>query len=204
MSEPDSATGSARGRWLAALIFAGLFAVLIAVLATSSQGDDNRVASPLIGELVPAIEGDLLLGQAFSTATGAANGATATAFNIDSLGGRWVLVNFFASWCVPCRQEHPELVAWSQDHRFDGQVVSIPFGDTDEGAVAFFEEFGADSGLQPWPVLKDTDARWAVAFGVLRPPESFLVAPNGTVVARWQGRITANEVDQVIAAATGA
>ncbi len=183
----NSQSLSRRSRVIAAVIVAVLVGALIAVLATSTQGGDNRTASPLIGELVPAVESELLL-----------NGTdVSTTFNIDALNNRWVLVNFFASWCVPCRQEHPELVSWSNSHRFDGQVVSIPFGDTDEAAIGFFTEYGGD-----WPVLRDADARWAVAFGVLRPPESFLVAPNGTVVARWQGRITEAEIDQVIAEVT--
>ncbi len=195
---------SQRSRWIAASIVAVLVGALIVVLATSTQGGDNRVASPLIGEQVPAVESELLLSDTGGTTASGTNasGATtdvSTTFNIDALTNRWVLVNFFASWCVPCRQEHPELVAWSDSHRFDGQVVSIPFGDTDEDAIGFFAEYGGD-----WPVLRDSNARWAVAFGVLRPPESFLVAPNGTVVARWQGRITAAEIDQVIAEVTSA
>ena len=87
----------------------------------------------------------------------------------------------------------PELDDWSRRHKKDGVVVSIPFGDTEEDAKAFFAEHGGD-----WPVLMDGDAAWAVAFGVLRPPESFLVGPGGIVVAKWQGQITADEVDRVV------
>ena len=72
------------------------------------------------------------------------------------------------------------------------QTCALPIY-TEEDARAFFDEYGGD-----WPVLVDGDAAWAVAFSVLRPPESFLVAPGGTVVARWQGQITADEVDRVV------
>ncbi len=192
---------SARARLIAALIFLVIAGLFIVVLARSTQGGDTRAASPLIGELVPAIEGELLLGASSGTDTGAGREPNSV-FNIDAVTGRWVLVNFFASWCVPCRQEHPEIVSWSNSHPFDGQVVSIPFGDTDEAAVAFFTEYGDE--WPGWPVVKDANADWATAFGVLRPPESFLVAPNGAVIAKWLGRITAAEIDQVIAAASGA
>ncbi|HCB33829.1 MAG TPA: hypothetical protein DEP69_01210 [Acidimicrobiaceae bacterium] len=186
---------------MAALAFAALAAALIAVLATRDQDDGNRVASPLIGRQVPHVAGAVLTGPDADgpAAAGPAAAGAVVRFDIDADADRWILVNFFASWCAPCRREHPELVEWSGRHRYDGRLVSVPFGDTDEGAIGFFDEFGGD-----WPLLSDADARWAVAFGVLRPPESFLVAPGGTVVARWQGRITADEVDRVIAAATSA
>ena len=150
----------------------------VLVLATRESGTGTASRSPLIGQLVPAV-----VGVGFNEAT----------FDVDDFSDRWVLINFFASWCVPCEREHPQLAEWSRRHQKDGVVVSIPFGDTEEDARAFFAEHGGD-----WPVLIDSDAAWAVAFGVLRPPESFLVGPGGIVVAKWQGQITADEVDRVV------
>ena len=163
------------------LVSAGAALLLVAfvvVLATRESGNGSASSSPLIGKLVPPVAGVGINGQFF---------------DIDDHSSRWVLVNFFASWCVPCQREHPELTEWRQRHRENAVVVSVPFGDTEEDARAFFDEYGGD-----WPVLVDGDAAWAVAFSVLRPPESFLVAPGGTVVARWQGQITADEVDRVV------
>ena len=147
-------------------------------LATRDGGVGTQSSSPLIGELVPHIEGIGFNGESF---------------DIDEVTSGWVLINFFASWCVPCVREHPELVEWSRRHRADGVVVSVPFGDTERDARAFFAAHGGD-----WPVLMDNGSMWAVAFGVLRPPESFLAAPGGIVVAKWQGQITADEVDHVV------
>lgn len=155
-----------------------LLVAFVAVLATRQSGSGSASSSPLIGKLVPPVAGVGINGQVF---------------DVDDHSSKWVLVNFFASWCVPCQREHPELEEWRQRHRDDAVVVSVPFGDTEEDARAFFDEYGGD-----WPVLLDSDAAWAVAFSVLRPPESFLVAPGGTVVARWQGQITADEVDRVV------
>ena len=155
-----------------------LLVAFVLVLATRQSGSGSASNSPLIGKLVPPIAGVGLNGQVF---------------DVDDYSSKWVLVNFFASWCVPCQREHPELAEWRQRRRADGVVVSVPFGDTEEDARTFFDEYGGD-----WPVLVDSDATWAVAFSVLRPPEPFLVAPGGTVVARWQGQITADEVDRVV------
>ncbi len=159
---------------------AGLALVMfIAVLAVSDGSDgEGQVDSPLIGRAVPPLVGTTL------------DGGT---FDIDSAQGQWVLLNFFASWCVPCQVEHPELVEFSDRHR-DGSatVVSVVMGDTVENTERFFAERGGD-----WPVLIDADSAPA-QFVVVQVPESFLVAPSGLVVAKWIGDITADMVDGVI------
>lgn len=164
-------------RVVAALIAVVLVGFVI-VLATRDSESGLSVDSPLLGELVPDIEGTTFAGDPF---------------DVDEVLDRWIVVNFFASWCVPCEVEHPELVAWAAAHADDGVIVSVPFGDTREDARAFFDRLGGD-----WPVVFDDRAQFAVAFGVLQPPETFLVAPGGTVVARWQGAITANRIDDAI------
>lgn len=164
-------------RFISAAMGLILFGFVV-MLATREGGTGTASRSPLIGQLVPAVAGVGL------------NEAT---FDVDDFSDSWVLINFFASWCVPCEREHPQLAEWSRRHKKDGVVVSVPFGDTEEDARAFFADHGGD-----WPVLMDGDAVWAVAFGVLRPPESFLVSPGGIVVAKWQGQITADEVDRVV------
>lgn len=170
-----------RNVWAVRLVSAVIGVILlvfIAVLATRENGSGEASSSPLIGELVPAVSGESING---------------TDFDIDDFSDRWVLVNFFASWCVPCEREHPQLAEWQVRHTENGIVFSIPFGDTEDDVRDFFEKHGGD-----WPVLMDRDAAWAVAFGVMRPPESFLVGPGGIVVAKWQGQITADEVDRVV------
>ncbi len=164
---------------MAAVVAALIMIGLVILLWTRDGGTDFAGQSPLINQVVPAVAGETLEGEPF---------------DIDDARGKWVVVNFFASWCVPCEQEHPELVEFAARHVDDALVVSIPFGDTEEGARAFFEELGGD-----WPVVKDPDAEFAVKFAVLRPPETFVVAPSGFVVNRYQGRITADLLDDHIA-----
>ncbi len=78
-------------------------AVLVTVLATSGSSGQQSARSPLIGKPAPAIKGPSILGG--------------PAVQLSAYTGKWVLVNFAASWCVPCRQETPQLLAFSQDHQ---------------------------------------------------------------------------------------
>jgi cytochrome c biogenesis protein CcmG/thiol:disulfide interchange protein DsbE len=154
--------------------------VLVGVLATRDTGD-RSADSPLLGELVPPVAGETMTGEAY---------------DIDDHQGQWVVVNFFAQWCVPCRLEHPELVAFSEEHAASGDasIVSIAFDDEAADIEEFFSEEGGD-----WPVLTTGTGRIAVDFGVTGVPESYLVAPDGTVVAKWISGVRAADIDATIA-----
>lgn len=154
---------------------------LVAVLATSEPANERRARSPLVGKAVPALSGETLDGGRF---------------DIDAQRGRWVVVNFFATWCVPCVQEHPELVAFDREHRAagDASLVSVVFSDDPAKARTFFAKQGGD-----WPVLVDEDGGAALDFGVPKVPESYLVTPNGRVAAKFTGGVTQEGLDQAIA-----
>jgi cytochrome c biogenesis protein CcmG/thiol:disulfide interchange protein DsbE len=97
-------------------IAAGLvLVVFIAVLATS-DGDSGFARSPLVSNPAPLISGEAVDG---------------TMFDLDDQRGRWVVVNFFSTTCVPCIEEHPELVAFDEEHSAvgDAAVVSVAFSD---------------------------------------------------------------------------
>jgi cytochrome c biogenesis protein CcmG, thiol:disulfide interchange protein DsbE len=110
--------------------------------------------------------------------------------------GRWVVLNFFGSWCVPCLEEHPELVAFDAAHRAEGDavLVSTTFDDRAEDARAFFEEHGGT-----WPVIDDPENSIGVTYGVAQVPETFVISPNGTVVQRYAGPVTRAALDELIA-----
>lgn len=172
-------------------IIAGIVAValaaLIALFATSSPGGGGEPgagsASAVVGKLAPKLSATTLDG---------------TAFDLDKLRGKWVLVNFFATWCPPCVAEHPQLVKFSQETAGRAEVVSVPFDDTPDKIREFFAENGGS-----WPVLGGDTGDAAIDFGVVKLPESFLVDPQGKVVAKIAGGVTAADLERRIGAATG-
>jgi cytochrome c biogenesis protein CcmG/thiol:disulfide interchange protein DsbE len=178
-----------RGLVLGISIAVGVVLVaLIVVLATRDPAQDRTADSPLIGKVAPAIAGDTI----------APSGSIGAPFDLDLQRGQWVVVNFFATWCTPCIREHPELIEFSQRHQElgDASVVSVVFDDSAEDVVDFFEENGGE-----WPVVDGDEVilDWAVA----AVPESFLVDPDGRVVARLTGGVTADGLDELLGQAQG-
>ncbi len=155
-------------------------ALLVALLATSDTSEERAHDSHLLGEAAPLIEGTTTSGDWF---------------DLDELRGRWVVVNFFSTTCVPCVVEHPELVAFAEAHAptGDASVVSVAFDDSAANVTAFFEANGGD-----WPVLAADTGAVAVRYGVTGVPESYLVAPTGAVAAKIIGGVTAAELDSLI------
>jgi cytochrome c biogenesis protein CcmG/thiol:disulfide interchange protein DsbE len=154
--------------------------LLVVVLATRKPVAERDQESPLVGQAVPALAGPTLDGSTY---------------NIDTQRGQWVLVNFFASWCAPCQVEHPELRKFADEHQAagDASVVSVPFQDTDDAIREFFARNGGT-----WPVLAQAPSESVFDFGVVKLPESYLVAPSGQVVAKFNGGIETAKVDEVI------
>ncbi len=183
----DGRNGGAMGPARKAALAAGL--VVVALLAlfiygVANVGNDDAAfgPSPLDGELAPAISGATLDGGRYS---------------LDADRGRWVVVNFFATWCPPCITEHPELIKFSQRHAADGEraVVSVVFGGAAETEAArdFFDTNGGD-----WPVVMDPTGTLSVDYAVPRVPESILVSPTGLVLGKIRGGVTADELDAII------
>jgi cytochrome c biogenesis protein CcmG/thiol:disulfide interchange protein DsbE len=159
---------------------------LLGVLATRPPATMKRVRSPLIGKAVPTLSGELL------------DGGT---FELPAPPGTWVLVNFFATWCVPCRVEHPELVRFAARHEVvgDAEVVGVVFQDSAQAVRDFRLSEGGT-----WPMVLDPNGSVAVRFGVARVPESYLIAPSGTVVAKFTGGIKDDDLEQLLARLTSA
>ena len=178
---PRRGPGAAR---TAAIIVGVVLVLFIALLATRKSSDDRFGPNPLRNQVVPKVAGLTLTGEYI---------------DIDRFRGKWVVVNFFATWCIGCRVEHPELVKFTNAHRAAGdvQVVSVAFEDQPAAIKEFFDRQGGD-----WPVIINDNASTAISFGVTGIPESFVVAPNGLVVDNFTG-VTAKDLDAVIDAYGG-
>lgn len=157
-------------------------AALVLVFVMSPKGEDEP-SSPLIGKLAPELIGSTLSGDDF---------------DIDDHRGQWVVVNFFATWCPPCVQEHPELVSFAERNGDAVQLVSVAFDDTEVAKVkTFFAENGGD-----WPVITGGADGASLDYGVKKLPESFLVDPSGTVAVKINGGVTVAQLEGYIAERT--
>ncbi|MBA2437543.1 MAG: TlpA family protein disulfide reductase [Acidimicrobiia bacterium] len=161
--------------------------LLVTALATSDSSAGRTGESPLLGRPAPALEGPSVL----------AGGGD---FALSDQAGRWTLVNFFATWCVPCQAEHPDLVRFSAAHAEadDARVVSVVFSDDPDDVARYFAEKGGS-----WPVLEDEVGQGALEWGVTGVPESFLVGPDGTVRAKITGGVEYDKLETLLARAQG-
>jgi cytochrome c biogenesis protein CcmG/thiol:disulfide interchange protein DsbE len=184
-TEPTAEPTRPRRRRTALFVSIALGAVLvlfIAVLATREPSQDRVTDSPLVGEVAPPVEGTSLV--------------DGSAVDLDALRGQWVVVNFFATWCIPCRTEHPELLSFSRRHAQagDASVISVVFQDSPEAVRDYFAE--EDSN---WPVIDGSGTGVILDYAVAQVPESFVVSPTGYVVAKVTGGVTSVGLDQLIA-----
>ena len=177
---PPPVTGGGRMAVWIVVPVAVVLSLLILLLATREPASERAANFALRGEIAPLIEGE---------------GLDGVWFDIDDHASRWVLVNFFSTTCVPCVREHPELVAFHERHApvGDVQVVSVAFDDSAANVATFFADYGGT-----WPVLTADTGRFAVSYGVVAVPESYLIAPGGTVVEKVIGGVAADQLDALI------
>ena len=168
---------------LAAAILAVGFVVVLIVASPDSQTDAQ---SPLLGNPAPSVVTTTIDDQPFDLAR---------------RKGSWVVLNFFNSTCVPCRAEHPELLAFATAQASSDQpaeLYTVVNDDSDSAVQAFFDEHGGS-----WPKLRDDNGSIAVAFGVARVPETWIIDPNGFVRLRIAGKLTDGLLDEQLALLEG-
>ncbi len=148
---------------------------------------------PEVGDPMPDVE---LVPLAGHGAGGAGSAGSPVA--ISDLRGKWVLVNLWASWCEPCRDEAPALQRLSERHAGELVVLGVDTNDLSSDALEFAREYGID-----YPLLHDGEGLLKKAVGATGLPESYLVDPAGTVALRAIGAVDAaylrREVDPLLA-----
>jgi cytochrome c biogenesis protein CcmG/thiol:disulfide interchange protein DsbE len=170
-----------RRRWLALLplaVFAALAGVFL--LQLLSGRDSATVPSALIGEPAP------------QTALPPLEGVDLPGLFSEEFPGNVTLVNVWASWCAPCRQEHPMLMALAQDERI--RVAGLNYKDRPEQARGFLSELG-----NPYDAIGvDWSGRTAIDWGVYGVPETFLVGSDGKILFKHVGPLTPDLVSTTL------
>lgn len=163
--------------WIAmaiAIVMVGLFVVLVG--ADSDGGQDAR--SPLLGRPAPEATGTLIDGGNF---------------DLSQRKGSWVVLNFFRADCIPCIQEHPDLVEFDAQQAALGsagaELYSVVVDDSREDVEEFFDDNGGD-----WPVVLDHQLI-DVSFGVALVPETWFIDPSGIVRARIISRVSTERLN---------
>jgi cytochrome c biogenesis protein CcmG/thiol:disulfide interchange protein DsbE len=154
---------------LAWLLYVGLF-----------QGPPSLLPSPLVGKPAPDIALPALDAQAEK-------------FDRAELGqGRPIIVNFWASWCVPCRLEHSTLEALAA--RKGIALYGVDYKDKPENARAFLSELGNPFGK----INQDQEGRVSIDWGVTGVPETFVIDSKGIIRVHYAGPLNDQVVEQLI------
>lgn len=180
---PSAATQRPRTlRWVA-LGLAVVAVAFVVVLATRDSAQEVAANSPLLGKIAPEVTGRELDGRTV---------------RLSQFRGRYVLMNFFATWCTPCLREHDDLMRFQGNHTATGDatVLGVIFDDDPDNVRRFFEQRGGD-----WPVITDDSGKVSLDFGVRGPPESFLISPEGIVLTRIIGGVDSGRLENLLAQA---
>lgn len=170
--------------WKRALIAGAVAIPVIGLLRFGLTRDPRAIASPLPGRKAPLF--DLAV---FASGSGKIAPPPGERVRLQELRGNVVVVNFWASWCLPCRDEHATLSQVAARYEDRGvRFVGVMYNDVTANALRWIEEMGG----QKYPALLDPGTRTAIDFGVYGVPETFFVSRDGLVASKYTGPIPAS------------
>lgn len=156
--------------WGILILGLALIGGLVGLLASGFGTNPNAIPSTLEGSPAPAFTLQSFDGETVSLA---------------ELEGKPVVLNFWASWCVPCLQEHRTLVEASQAFGKDVVFLGVLYSDTEENGRKFLTKHG-----QGFPSLLDPTGRTAVDYGVTGVPETFFLDAEGKIARKVTGPLS--------------
>ena len=161
---------------VASLLSVGLLVLLGSQLLVPAQNQTNAASSPLIGHPAPDFTLAVLGPHAGSDST----------IRLASLKGKPILLNFWASWCVPCQQEAPLLQkTWQSVQRQGIIFLGIDFQDARSDGLNFLHTYGIT-----YPNVADDTGSTAINYGVTGVPETFFIDRQGVIVSKVIGELT--------------
>jgi cytochrome c biogenesis protein CcmG, thiol:disulfide interchange protein DsbE len=164
--------------WKRSLIGLGISVPIVMLLGYGLTRDPRHIASPLPGRVAPEFALPAL--------------EAGDSIKLSELKGNVVVVNFWASWCIPCRQEHPVLLEAARAYQPKGvKFLGIAYNDKPEDSQRWLNELG-----KSYPSLVDNGARTAIDYGVSGVPETFIMDKHGVVAFKKFGPITTAEINQ--------
>lgn len=140
-------------------------------LARGFEFDPRRIDTPLIGKPAPAFRLPVLGGGERG---------------LEDRAGKPAVMNFWATWCVPCRQEHPLLQQAARVYGDRVEFTGIVYIDTEEKIRQWLGPGGS-----VYPILIDDRTRTAIAYGVSGVPETFFIDRDGTMIEKYNGPLPA-------------
>ena len=150
-------------------------AALVGVLFLGLGKDPAVIRSPLIGKPAPTFA----LREVGTNRT----------VDISSFRGKPLVINFWATWCGPCWEEHPVLVANARMLQPNVQFLGVVFQDKEEKILGFLEQRGTS-----YPTLVDDKGKTAIAYGVGGVPETYFLDATGKIVAKHAGPMSADDI----------
>lgn len=170
------------GLTIASVVSGALVVLLLVRLISAGTAAGGDPVSPLAGKPAPD----------FTITTW--NGVSAQQVRLADLKGKPVVVNFWASWCDPCREETPVLQAAWQKYQGSGVMfVGVAMRDKQSDGAAFLKQYGVT-----YPSGPDTTGQITIDYGVTGPPETVFIDRHGVVVSKTIGAIDDGSLDKAI------
>ncbi len=200
---PEGATTPSRWTWPLRLVALSVVVALLALLAWATLSSAEGVTLPArvaAGERPPAPPFSLVVlwPRAETWPASARRALQDGRVDLSELRGRPVVLNFWASWCVPCREEAPLLNAGARRHAGDVVFLGIDVQDLRDDALAFSREFQT-----PYVSVRDKHDDTYEDYGLTGVPETYYVDADGRVVAHSPGAISRESLEAGIATARG-
>lgn len=152
------------------VLFIGILiaAALVVILFVGLGKDPSEIRSPLIGKPAPSFA----LREV----------GTNNTIDISQYRGKPLIINFWATWCGPCWEEHPVLVANARMLQPNVQFLGVVFQDKEDKILGFLQQRGT-----AYPTVVDDKGKTAIAYGVGGVPETYFLDANGVIRAKFAG-----------------